>query len=127
MPPEKEGGMKTDAEVRLMTRARANGKTQEQAAARANMSVRTARRYERRGQLPSQLKAPRTYRTRPNPFAEDWPWLEAQLRRDPAVQGTTLFALLSERRPGHYQANQLRTLQRQLAAWRAHRGPDRAV
>ncbi len=44
--------MKTDAEVRLMMRERAKGKTQEQAAARAGMSVRTARQYERRGQLP---------------------------------------------------------------------------
>ena len=50
--------MKTDAEVLLMKRERAKGKTQEQAAARAGMSVRTARQYERRGRLPSQLKQP---------------------------------------------------------------------
>ena len=66
--------MKTDAEVLLMKRERAKGKTQEQAAARAGMSVRTARNYERQGHLPSQLKPPRTYRTRCNPFADDWPW-----------------------------------------------------
>ena len=63
--------MKTDAEVLLMKRERAKGRTQEQAAARAGMSVRTARQYEQRGQLPSQLKQPRTYQTRPNPFAAD--------------------------------------------------------
>ncbi len=34
--------MKTDAEVRLMIRERTKGRTQEQAAARAGMSVRTA-------------------------------------------------------------------------------------
>ncbi len=119
--------MKTDGEVRIMIRERAKGKTQEQAAARAGMSVRTVRTYERLGTLPSQLKQPRAYRTRPDPFAEDWPWIEAELTRDPALQGTTLFALACERRPGHYRPTQVRTLQRQIAAWRAHAGPDQEV
>src|SRR5829696_6746546 len=114
-----EGAMKTDGEVRIMFRERAKGKPQEQAAARAGMSVRAARSYERRGTLPSQLKQPRRYRTRPNLFADDWPWVEQQLTRDPALQATTLFAQLCERRPEHYRAAQLRTLQRQIAAWRA--------
>jgi Mu transposase-like protein/helix-turn-helix protein len=127
MTSSKEGVMKTDGEVRIMFRERAKGKTQEQAAARAGMSVRTARTYERGGKLPSQLQPPRRYRTRPNPFADDWPWVEAQLARDPALQGTTLFALLCERRPDHYQAVQLRTLQRQIAAWRAQHGPAQEV
>jgi transcriptional regulator with XRE-family HTH domain len=119
--------MKRDAEVRLMKRERAKGKTQEQAAARAGMSVRTVRKYERVGKLPSELQAPRTYRTRPNPFAEDWSWISAQLERDSALQGTTLFALLGTRRPGHYQEGQLRTLQRQIALWRAQHGPEQEV
>jgi hypothetical protein len=118
--------MKTDGEVGIMLRERAKGKTQEQAAARAGMSVSTVRRYEARGVLPSHLMPPRRYRTRPNPFANDWPWVE-QLRRDPALQATTLFALLCERRPEQYQAAQVRTLQRQIAAWRAHHGPAREV
>src|SRR5919199_1503567 len=89
MALQKEAAMKRDQEVFCMLRERAKGGTQAQAAARAGMSVRTARTYERRGQLPSQLKQPRTYRTRPNPFAEVWPWLVAQLEHDPALQGTT--------------------------------------
>jgi transcriptional regulator with XRE-family HTH domain len=48
--------MKTDHEVRSMRNERLKGKTQAQAAARAGMSVRTARKYERLAQLPSQLK-----------------------------------------------------------------------
>ncbi len=119
--------MKSDAEVRLMKRERAKGKTQEQAAARAGMSVRTVRKYERANKLPSQVKAPRTYRTRANPFEEDWPWIRGELERDPALQGTTLFALLTARRPGHYQESQLRTLQRQIALWRAQHGPEQEV
>src|SRR5437660_6804648 len=107
MAPE-EGAMKTDGEVRRMQQARARGKTQEQAAAHAGMSERTVRKYERLGQLPSQVKQPRQHRTRPDPFAEDWPWLTAQLARDPALQATTLFALLTERQPGRYEVGQIR-------------------
>jgi hypothetical protein len=119
--------MKKDAEVRLMKRERAKGKTQEQAAARAGMSPRTARHYEQAGKLPSELRQPRQYRTHPNPFADDWPWITSQLERDPALQATTLFGILGERRPGHYQAGQLRGLQRQIAGWRAQYGPEREV
>ena len=115
--------MKRDPEVLCMLRERAKGRTQEQAAARAGMSVRTAGTYERRGQLPSQLTQPRRYRTRPNPFAADWPWITGQLERDAALQATTLFALLCDQHPGRYQAVQLRTLQRQIATWRAQYGP----
>ena len=86
--------MKRDPEVLRMLRERAKGRTQEQAAARAGMSVRTAGTYERLGELPSQRKQPRRYRTRPNPFAGDWPWITGQLERDAALQATTLFALL---------------------------------
>jgi transcriptional regulator with XRE-family HTH domain len=119
--------VKTDREVRLMRQERAKGKTQAQAAARAGMSERTARKYEQRGQLPSQLKQPRSHRTRPNPFEADWPWVVAQLERDPALQAKTLFAELVARYPGRYQPVQLRTLQRHIANWRAQHGPAREV
>jgi len=119
--------MKTDAEVHLMLRERHKGKTQEQAAARAGMHPNTARKYQQRGALPSQLKQPRTYRTRSDPFADDWPWVQAHLERDSAVQAQTLFALLCDQHPGRYQVGQLRTLQRRIALWRAQHGPDREV
>src|SRR5580765_4313607 len=80
------GAMFRDPEVRLMIGERAKGRSQAQAAARAGMSVRTARTYERRGQLPSQRQQPRRYRTRPNPFEAEWPWITEQLARDPALQ-----------------------------------------
>jgi transcriptional regulator with XRE-family HTH domain len=119
--------MKTDAEVLLMLRERGKGRTQEQAAARAGMSVRTARTYERRARLPSQLKQPRMYRSRPDPFADDWAWVVEQLEQDAALQGQTLFGLLCDRHPGRYRQSQLRTLQRHIATWRAQFGPEREV
>src|SRR6266516_4177631 len=102
--------MKTDAEVQIMVRERRKGKTQLQAAARAGMHPNTARKYERLGQLPSQLRPPRAYHTRPDPFAQDWPWVQAHLQQDSAVQAQTLFALLCAEYPGRYQPGQLRTL-----------------
>ena len=118
--------MKTDHEVRRLRNERHKGTTQEQAAARAGMSVRTARKYERLAQLPSQLKKPRS-RTRPNPFEQDWPWVQAQLEHDAALQVKTLFDELCLLHPGRYQSVQLRTLQRHVALWRAQAGPARDV
>ena len=119
--------MKSDREVQRMLRERHQGKSLDQAASRAGMSVPTARKYLRAGKLPSQLKAPRSYRTRPDPFAADWPWVQAQLERDPALQAKTLFALLCEHHPTRYQPNQVRTLQRHIATWRALHGPEQEV
>src|SRR3954453_22746959 len=101
---EKESTVKRDLEVLRMMRERAKGKTQEQAAARAGMSVRTAGTYERLGKLPSAVKKPRPHRTRPDPFAADWDAMTVRLELDPALQAKTLFAELCEQRPGIYQA-----------------------
>ena len=46
-------------------------------------------------------------------------------RARPRAAGHTLFALLCERRPGRYRPVQLRTLQRQIAAWRLAARPRR--
>lgn len=119
--------MKTDAEVQLMLRERKKGKTIEQAAARAGMSAPTARKYLRSAKLPSALRQARDYRTRPNPFIADWPWVEHHLTRDPALQAKTLFTLLCERYPDRYSPGQLRTFQRHVALWRALHGPDKEV
>ncbi len=110
----------TDAQVRIVLRERAKGRTQEQAAVRANLrSRKTVAKYERLGELPSALRQPRTYRTREDPFAADWPSLGAQLERAPELEAKTLFDWLCERAPGKYREGQLRTLQRRIRLWRA--------
>ncbi len=119
--------MKKDGEIKLLLDERAKGASQRLAAVRAGMSERTARKYEGAGQLPSQLRKPRMHRTRENPFELDWPWVEEQLARDPALQTKTLFALLCEAFPGRYQEGQLRTLQRHVQAWRVRHGPEQEV
>ncbi|MPW11219.1 helix-turn-helix domain-containing protein, partial [Paraburkholderia sp. CNPSo 3155] len=61
--------MKKDGEIKLLREERQKGVSQKLAAARTGMSERTARKYERAGQLPSQMKKSRTHRTRENPFS----------------------------------------------------------
>jgi transposase len=119
--------MKKDTEVKLYMQERRKGSAQRIAAARAGMSERTARKYEKAGQLPSQLKRPHTWATRQNPFEDDWEWVVEQLKRDSALQGSTLFGLLCERHPGRYRPTQVRTLQRHIAKWRAVQGPEKEV
>jgi hypothetical protein len=99
---------------------RRQGKTQEQAAAKANLKSRqTVAKYEKLGQLPSEQRQPRPYRTRQDPFAEDWPVVVEMLTEAPTLQPKTLFDWLCEQVPGKYQPGQLRTLQRKVAQWKA--------
>src|SRR6266581_3074080 len=119
--------MKNDSEVKLYMFERSKGKSQRLAAARAGMSERTARKYERAGKLPSELKRPHDWKTRTDPFEQDWPWVVEQLERDPALQASTLFALLCEKHPGRYRPTQDRTLRRHIARWRALYGPEQEV
>ena len=110
----------TDAQVRLIMRERNRGRTQEQAAVKANIrSRKTVAKYEQLGRLPSEMKEERTYRTREDPFADDWAKLEEMLTAAPELEAKTLFEWLNEEKPGKYQEGQLRTLQRRVADWRA--------
>jgi hypothetical protein len=64
-------------------------------------------------------RAPRTWRTRLDPFQEVWPEVKAWLRSDPAVPAKELFHRLQARYPNKFPDNQLRTLQRRVAVWRS--------
>ena len=65
-------------------RDRSKGRSQEQAAGKANLKSRkTVANYELLSQLPSELKRPRSYRTRHDPFREDWPEVEELLAAAP--------------------------------------------
>ena len=105
------------------------GKTQETAAAKAGMSVRSARKWQS-GPLPSQAKPEHRWRTRPDPFDGVWEdEIEPLLRNDPTgkLKATTIIDWLAEQHSGRFSASQLRTLQRRLQDWRALHGPEREV
>jgi hypothetical protein len=101
-------------------REREKGRTQEQAAASANLrSRKTVAKYEWLGKLPSDVSQPRGYRTRADPFAADWAMVEAMLESAPSLEARTLFEWLCEQDPERYQPGQLRTFQRRVRMWRA--------
>jgi hypothetical protein len=104
----------SDAQVRkLMEEFTKHGEIG-RAAMRADMDRKTARKYIAAGKLPSELKAPRTWRTREDPFDEHWPEVQKRLEEEPALEAKTLFDALVELHPGRYVEGQLRTLQRRV-------------
>jgi len=75
----------TDAQVRkLMEEFNQHGQVG-RAAMLANMDRKTARKYLLGGKLPSETRRERTYRTRPDPFDEDWGWVEERLAKEPRL------------------------------------------
>ena len=109
----------TDAQVRLLMKERNKGKTQEQAAVKANLrSRKTVAKYEKSGKLPSEIQEPRDYRTRPDAFSAVWDEVAAMLDNAPSLEAQTLFEWLLEKYPGEYQENQIRTFQRRIRHWR---------
>jgi hypothetical protein len=76
----------------------------------ATEARKTARTY-RRTRKPSPL---RTWRTRPDPFAEVWGEVQLQLEIDPSRSAKELFLDLQQRYPGKHPHGQLRTLQRRV-------------
>ncbi|MFC0696038.1 IS21 family transposase [Paraburkholderia humisilvae] len=102
--------------------------TQQAAAARAGMSVRTARRVEHATQLPSQRAAARDWRTRPNPFADVWDSEIVPLLRSVAkLKAITLLRKLQEDHPDRFPDSMRRTLERHIGRWRALEGPGKEV
>lgn len=94
---------------------------------RAGMSQNTARKYIRAGRLPSELKPPRAWRTRDDPFEADWAELRARLADAPELETKALFEDLVRRKPDGYAPGQLRTLQRRVKQWRAREGPPKLI
>ncbi|MEJ2239160.1 MAG: IS21 family transposase [Gemmatimonadales bacterium] len=119
--------MTTDQQVRLLMSLLKEGKRLATAAAKAGMSEPTARKYRNLKKLPSELRSPRTWRTREDPFAEVWPEIERMLQIDGGLEAKTVFDELERRYPGRFKPGQLRTLQRRFHRWRALHGPAKEV
>ncbi len=119
--------MVTDQQVRRLFMLNEKEKSSTIAAAKAGMDPKTARKYLKIGKLPSQIKCKHDWRTRKDPFEEDWPAILEMLEINPGLEGTTIFEYLQDSNPGRYQDNQLRTLQRKLKYWLATEGPAKEV
>ncbi|MFM0074591.1 IS21 family transposase [Paraburkholderia sediminicola] len=116
----------TDQQVRLYMSKRKHH-SQEIAAAKAGISVRSARRIERDATMPSQK--PRGYwRSRPDPFADVWDTeVVPMLANAPQLQAITILRKLQDDHAGQYPDSTRRTLERRVRQWRATSGPPKEV
>lgn len=78
------------------------------------MDPKTALKYRKSGQLPSQTKQSYVWQTRPAPFKKDWEEIKSMFTVSPGLEAKTIFAYLQRENPGKYQDGQLRTLQRRI-------------
>lgn len=76
-------------------------------------------RQKRKYRRSTPTKEPRTYRTRPDPFADVIAGVYQRLEANPELTGKQIFQELQAQHPGRYPEVQLRTLQRRIAEWRA--------
>jgi DNA replication protein DnaC len=103
-------------------------KTKVQAADKAGMDVKTARKYARVGKMPSEVQTSHTWRTRKDPFWEVWEEMRGKLAESQGeLEAKALFEHLQRERPGDFSDGQLRTLQRRTKRWRALEGPSHEV
>lgn len=98
------------------------------AAARAGVSVATARRIERDPRPPSERREPRHWRTREDPLALVWDgFIVPLLQAAPGLKPVTVLHELDRAFPGAYGERVRRTLERRMRDWRAVHGPEREV
>ena len=118
------GSRITRKQEEIYMKSRQTGLSQEVAAAKSGLSVRSGRRIERGERDP----APHTWRTRKDPLVAVWEThLVPLLERSPDLAGLTLLEYLEDTFPGQYDGRVLRTLQRRVQQWKAVYGPDKAV
>lgn len=121
-------GRITDQQVRKMMEEMNKSGNKSYAAMKSGMDRRTASKYWEMGKLPSEMPpVERTWRTREDPFEEDWQEVKGWLENAPELEAKFLFDQLCEKYPEKYQETQLRTLQRRIKQWRATEGPDKEV
>jgi hypothetical protein len=119
--------MVTDQQIRRLFKLSNTEKSQEIAASKAGMDIKTARKYLRARRLGSEMKAERHWRTRKDYFENVWPGIREQLSTNAGLEVKTIFAALQREHPERFADGQLRTLQRRVKHWRATEGPAQEV
>lgn len=106
---------------------KARGRSLTKAASHADMDEKTARKYLKLEKLPSEVKKSHTWRTRKDPFEDNWAEAERYLKRDFSLQAKTVFDFFQRQYPGRFSDGQLRTLQRRFKTWKALNGAPKEV
>ncbi len=121
------GRRATDAQVKELRKQLQGGASLQRAALKSGMDRKTARKYRKADRLPSELRPPRSHRTRSDPLATVWPRVTELLEREPRLQAKTLLEWLERECPGPNWRRSRRTLERRVRQWRAQHGPAREV
>jgi hypothetical protein len=85
---------------------------------RPAVDLPTGTRHRRKYRRSEKSKGPRTYRSRPDPFAGVWKEVCDWLTLQPERNGRSVFDELQQRYPGKFADGQIRTLQRHIQVWR---------
>jgi transposase len=96
-------------------------------ALKADVDVKTARKYLTLKKLPEEVKIDHNWRTRKCPFEEDWDYIEGMLDINSSLEAKTIFDYLIREYPKKYFEGQLRTLQRKIKVWKATKGSSKEV
>ncbi len=96
-------------------------------ALRADLHPQTARKYIKAAKPPSELRAPRTWRTRPDPLEQVWPEAVRMLEATPELESRAIFEHFLARPESGLEESHLRTFFRRVRHWRATAGPEREV
>ena len=96
-------------------------------AMKAGMTRKTAAKYLKMRDPRDPPRVRRTWRTRPDEFAEVWPEAEAMLLAAPELEAKSIFEHFQERFPGRFPEGHLRTFQRRVRQWRVMHGPAKEV
>ena len=117
----------SDSQVAKLMAHLSKGKSKGVAAMKADMHPQTARKYRRSGKLPSESQPVHDWRTRPDPFADDWSEVVTLLTLTPALKPHIVFEYLQTVHPGRHEPGEIRTLERRMRVWKAQHGPDLEV
>lgn len=115
----------TDKQVILYMKNRIKGATQEVAAAKSGISVRSARRIDKGQHQPVGYHH---WRTRKDPLEPVWQTeVQPMLEQQPALTPITVLEHLQDSHPGQYPDSILRTLQRRIRTWKSQHGGEKEV
>ena len=94
--------MVTDRQVRILMKGLRKKRSLREAAARAGMDEKTARKYRGLGRVPSEILVDHCWRMRSDPFEEVWEEVREKLALSSGLQAKTLFEDLKRRHPGRF-------------------------
>jgi hypothetical protein len=93
----------TNQQVRKLMKLIQSEQTLAIAAAKAGMDEKSARKYRRLGQLPSQCQPAHTWKTRQPPFGDHWQEVQDQLKLNPGLEAKTILQIYSGGVPGAFR------------------------